>query len=68
MVEAIVLVGTLLCIDVGEKTVCQNKNIPPSNGKYFSKTVTEWKKIPSETNYNSNEEVKLDQENICPGH
>ena len=46
MIEAIVLVGTLLCIDVGERTICQNKNIPSSNGNYFSKTVTEWKKYP----------------------
>ena len=40
-----------------------------NNGEVvFAKTVTDWRKITPETNYNIEEEVKFEQKNIRPRH
>ncbi len=68
MVEAIIFVGAMLCIETDTKIFCQNNKITNNNKRVFSKTVTDWQKIPSETNYNIEQEVKIEQRNIRPGH
>ena len=68
MLEAIVFVGAMLCVETEKKILCQNV-IPPKETKtVFSRTVTDWQKITSQTNYNGNQEVKIERKNTCPGH
>ena len=66
MLETIVFVGAMLCIETETAIFCQNDIKPPSNKRVFSKTVTDWQKIPSEPIYNIEEEVKIEQRNIRP--
>lgn len=66
MLETIVFVGAALCVQLSEETiVCQN-TVEQSESVIFHKAVTDWKKITSKTIYNSEEEVKIDQQNTCP--
>ena len=66
MLETIIFVGAALCVQVDDKPVCQNTT-PDHQGKVvFTKTVTDWRKITPETNYNIEEEVKIEQKNIRP--
>ena len=68
MLEAIVFVGAMLCVETEKKILCQNV-IPPKETKtVFSRTVTDWQKIPSETNYNIDKEVKFEQTSIRTRH
>ena len=67
MLETIVFVGATLCIQIQENLICQNtENIDKETQieSVFTKTVTDWQKIPPETNYNIEEEVKIEQRNI----
>lgn len=67
MVETIIFVGALLCVEAEDKVVCQNEeteNTPAT----FQRTVTDWQKITSETIYNDKQEVKIERKNTCPGH
>ena len=68
MLETIIFVGAALCIQVDEKPVCQNITVAQEGKVVFSKTVTDWRKITPETNYNIEEEVKFEQKNIRPRH
>jgi len=68
VVEAIIFVGSMLCIDVNKQTICQNTLTAENNETTFARTVTDWQKIPSETIYNIEEEVKFEQKNISPRH
>ncbi len=68
MVEVIVFMGAMLCIDVNEQLVCQNATVAKNNKTTFARTVTDWQKIPSETIYNIEEEVKIEQKNTSPRH
>ena len=67
MIETIIFVGALLCVETQDKIICQNEeteNTPTT----FQRTVTDWQKITSETIYNDNKEVKIETKNTCPGH
>jgi hypothetical protein len=66
VIETIVFVGAVLCMQVGQDMVCQNINPKDQIGTVFAKTVTDWQKIPSETTYNIEKEVKIEQRNIRP--
>jgi len=67
VLETIIFVGATLCIQVAEQPVCQNITTPQEEGKVvFSKTLTDWRKITPETNYNIEEEVKIEQKDIRP--
>ena len=66
MIETIVFVGAVLCMQVGQDMVCQNIEAGEKNGAVFTKTVTDWQKITSETIYNIEKEVKIEQRNIRP--
>ena len=68
MIEAIVFMGALLCIETDTAVFCQNVINPVNNKVTFSRTITDWQKIPSETNYTIEEEVKIEQRNIRPRH
>ena len=68
MLETIIFVGAALCIEINEQPVCQNIVLPQSGVVVFAKTVTDWRKITPETNYNIEEEVKFEQKNIRPRH
>ena len=68
MLETIIFVGAALCIEINEQPVCQNIVLPQSGEVVFAKTVTDWRKITPETNYNIEEEVKFEQKNIRPRH
>ena len=61
--ETIIFVGAMLCIEMDKNLICQNTLSAKNNKTVFSKTVTDWKKIPSETIYNNSEEVKFEQKN-----
>ena len=67
MVETIIFVGALLCVEAEQKMVCQNKDTQNTTIT-FQRTVTDWQKITSQTNYNGNQEVKIERKNTCPGH
>lgn len=66
MLETIVFVGATLCIQIQENSICQNNDRQIQSESVFTKTVTDWQKIPSETIYNIEEEVKIEQRNIRP--
>ena len=66
MIETIVFVGAVLCMQVGQDMVCQNIEAGEKTGAVFTKTVTDWQKITSETIYNIEKEVKIEQRNIRP--
>ena len=68
MVEAIVFVGAMLCIETDTEVFCQNVTNPANNKTTFSRTVTDWQKIVPETNYTIEEEVTIEQRNIRPRH
>ena len=68
MVEAIIFMGAMLCIETETAVFCQNVVKHPSSKTVFSRTVTDWQKIPSETNYTIEEEVTIEQRNIRPRH
>ena len=68
MVEAIVFVGAMLCIETDTAVFCQNVTNPVNNKTTFSRTVTDWQKIVPETNYTIEEEVTIEQRNIRPRH
>jgi len=67
MLETIIFVGALLCVEAEEKMICQNKDTHNTT-RTFQRTVTDWRKITSQTNYNGNQEVKIERKNTCPGH
>ena len=67
MLEAIVFVGAALCVQVGNETICQNAEAG-NTVTTFHRTVTDWQKIPSQTNYNDKQEVKIETNNLCIGH
>ena len=60
--------GAMLCIETETAVFCQNVVQPSSNKTVFSRTVTDWQKIPSETIYTIEEEVTIEQRNIRPRH
>ena len=66
MLDTIVFVGAALCIQIGETPICQNISTHKEGKIVFSKTLTDWRKIPSETNYNIEKEVTIEQKNIHP--
>lgn len=68
MIDTIIFIGAALCISVGEGQVCQNLPQVKKNKAVFTKTVTDWRKITPETNYNIDKEVKIEQNNIRPRH
>jgi len=65
MINAIVFIGAVLCIESEGKMVCQNQ-AAPKNNTTFQRTVTDWQKITSETIYNDNKEVKIETQNTSP--
>lgn len=67
MIETIIFVGALLCVEAEDKVVCQNREAQ-NVSTTFQRTVTDWQKITSETIYNDKQEVKIERKNTCPGH
>ena len=68
MLETIIFVGAALCVQIDEQPVCQNITTVQEGKVVFAKTVTDWRKITPETNYNIEEEVKFEQKDIRPRH
>ena len=67
MIETIIFVGALLCVETQDKVICQNEETE-NTSTTFQRTVTDWQKITSETIYNDNKEVKIETKNTCSGH
>ncbi len=63
MIETVIFVGAMLCLDTPKETICQNKQPLARQEVVFHKTMTHWQKITSETIYNDSKEVKLEQKN-----
>ena len=65
MINGIIFIGAVLCVETEGKMVCQNQT-PVNNNITFQRTVTDWQKITSETIYNDNKEVKIETQNTSP--